>query len=105
MHIDEAAVVLHLHIRVQAEHRQAFFAYVQDAFPVFEAQGDCRGVVYAVAGDPEAYDEVFYYRTEEAYQAGERAIREDPVQVALLQRWRALIAGPPTVVVHRRVLS
>lgn len=103
MRIDEAAVVLHLHIRVKAGHREAFLAYVRDAFPVFEAAGDCLGAVYAVAGDAEAYDEVFYYRTEEAYQAGERAIREDPAQVALLARWRALLDGPPAVAVHRRV--
>lgn len=103
MRIDEAKVVLHLQIRVKAANREAFFAYVRDAFPVFEAGGDCLGAVYAVDGDPDALDEVFYYRTVAAYEAGERAIREDPAQVALLARWRALLEGPPTVVVHRPV--
>ena len=101
MRIDEAAVVLHLHIRVKPENRPAFAAYIADAFPVFEAGGDCRGAVYVDATDPEALDEVFYYRTEAAFQAGERAIQEDPVQVALLARWRALLEGPPRVVVKR----
>ncbi|MFN3430262.1 MAG: putative quinol monooxygenase [Candidatus Sericytochromatia bacterium] len=103
MTIDEAAVVLHLHIRVRDDHRQALMAYVREAFPVFEAQGGCKGVLYQDAGDPERYDEVFYYASEESYQAGERAIQEDPEQVRLLERWRALLAEPPVVKVFRRL--
>lgn len=103
MRIEEAAVVLHLHIRVRAANREAFRAYIREAFPVFEAQGGCKGAVYGDASDPERYDEVFYYLSEESYQAGERAIREDPEQVLLLARWRALLDGPPRVEVFRRL--
>lgn len=103
MRIDQAVVVLHLHIRVAEANRAAFLDYIREAFPIFEAGGECQGAVYAHAGDPELYDEVFYYASEAAYEAGEQAIQNDPVQVALLKRWRALLEGPPTVVVNRRV--
>lgn len=102
MHIDDAAVILHLLIRVKPENLDAFRAYIRDAFPVFERGGDCRGAVYQDARDPERFDEVFYYRTEAAYQEGERGIREEPEQIALLARWRTLLEGPPEVVVQRR---
>lgn len=102
MHVDDAAVVLHLHLRVPLEQQDAFRAYVAEAFPLFEARGDCRGAVYQAADDPAVFDEVFYYATEEAHQAAERAIDEDPIQRELLVRWRALLAGPPVVSVMRR---
>lgn len=103
MNIEAAAVVLHLHIRVKEAQRPALLDYVREAFPVFEAPGGCKGVLYQDASDPERYDEVFYYASEESYQAGERAIQEDPEQVRLLTRWRALLEGPPVVQVVRRL--
>lgn len=103
MTIDDAAVVLHLRIRVRAEHQPAFRDYIREAFPVFEATGGCVGAVYADAADPERFDEVFYYDSEASYQAGERALHEVPEQAALLARWRQLIEGPPVVEVFRRL--
>lgn len=103
MKIDEAAVVLHLHVRVKQENHEAFWQYIRDAFPVFEAAGDCKGMVYVNVDDPESLDEVFYYSSDAAYQAGERAIRENKAQIALLARWRTLLDGPPRVVVQRRM--
>ena len=102
MKIEAAEVVLHLRIRVKADQQPAFQTYLREALPVFEAQGDCQGVVYVDADDPESFDEVFYYASEAAYQAGERAIRENETQIALLARWRALLDGPPQVSVQRR---
>ncbi|HEY9898898.1 MAG TPA: hypothetical protein V6D00_06920 [Pantanalinema sp.] len=102
MTLDDAEVILHLHIRIRQEHHAAFAAYVQDAFPVFEASGACKGAVYVSATDPEVFDEVFYYRDEAAYRAGEAALTSDPAQAALLKRWRELLEGPPRVEVFRR---
>ncbi|HEY9842174.1 MAG: hypothetical protein ACAI44_06825 [Candidatus Sericytochromatia bacterium] len=103
MLISEAAVVLHLHIRVQPEKLTEFWDYVQQAFPVFEARGDCKGMVYAEGDEPGCFDEVFYYQSEAAYLAGEKAIRENPVEIALLAQWRSLLAEAPRVEVQRRV--
>lgn len=100
MRIEQAQVILHLKIRLLPGCDAAFAAYLVDAFPVFEAPGGCKGVVYQL--DDGRFDEVFYYATEADYLAGERAIHEDPAQIALLQRWRALLAGPPEVEVVRR---
>lgn len=97
-----APVILHLRIRVPLARQEAFRAYVAEAFPVFEAGGDCQGAVYRIGDDPEAFDEVFYYASEAAYRAGEAALSTDPRQQALLARWRALLAGPPGVEVVRR---
>lgn len=103
MKLDHAAVVLRLGLRVAKERHADLQAYVTEAFPIFEAPGGTRGMLYQDAADPERFDEVFYYETEAAYQEGERGIREDPVQLALLARWRALLAEPPTVSVWRRL--
>ena len=103
MRIDEAAVVLHLHIRLKPGCRPAFLDYVREAFPVFESGCDCKGAVYALADDPDALDEVFYYRTERDLQQGERLTEHDPVQAALLSRWRKLLDGPPRIEVRRRL--
>ncbi|MBI5536081.1 MAG: hypothetical protein HY898_25395 [Deltaproteobacteria bacterium] len=104
MNIEDAAVVLHLRIRLKPGCMQDFLAYVSDAFPVFEAGCDCKGAVYADARDPEALDEVFYYRTEQDFREGERLTEHDTRQVELLKRWRTLLAGPPQVDVQRRIL-
>ena len=103
MNVEDAEVVLHLHIRVGTESLLAFKSYLEEAFPVFEAASDCRGIVYACTDDPECFDEVFYYRTAEDYERAERALSEDPRQRALIERWRSLIEGPPRVEVCRRL--
>lgn len=102
MTLDDAEVILHLHIRIKRENHDAFAAYIHDAFPVFEANGDCRGAVHVSSADPEVFDEVFYYRDEAAYQAGEAALTSDPVQAELLKRWSELLEGPPRIEVFRR---
>jgi hypothetical protein len=101
MNIQDAAVVLHLRIELLPGMEAAFRDYVQEAFPVFEAAGGCRGAVYVRPGELR-FDEVFHYATEADFEAGERAIHDDPAQVALLARWRAMLAGPPEVEVVRR---
>jgi hypothetical protein len=103
MKIQDASVVLHLRLRLKPGNFDQFLEYVAEAFPVFEAGCDCRGVVYRDDADPDALDEVFYYRTERDFREGERLIDHDPRQVALLQRWRALLDGPPQVQVQRRL--
>lgn len=99
MDINGAAVVLHLQIRVKRENHDAFRRYVDEAFPIFEAQGGCRGMVYVDPHDPESFDEVFYYATVADYEAGEQALH---MHEALLARWRALLEAPPQVTVDFR---
>lgn len=103
MHIQDAAVILHLRFRLKPDARQAFFDYMQDAFPVFEAACDCKGVAYVDAQDADAIDEVFYYRTEADYRTAERLLSEDAAHAALITRWRALLDGAPSVEVQRRL--
>lgn len=88
---------------MKAENQAAFLQYIEEAFPRFMKDGDSLGMIYRSAEDAETYDEVFYYRTEEAYLAGEKAVSEDPETIALLKRWRALLEGPPQVEVHRPI--
>jgi hypothetical protein len=102
MNISDAFIVVHLHIRVKQANQAAFGDYLREALPIFESIGDCQGAVYSDAADPECFDEVFYYASEAAYAAAERAIRENPREIALLARWRALLAEPPKVVLERR---
>jgi hypothetical protein len=103
MDIKDATVVLHLRIRLKPGQREAFLSYVKEAFPVFEAGCDCKGVVYVSDQEPDALDEVFYYRTEVDFCEGERLTEHDPRQADLLTRWRALLDGPPRVEVQRKM--
>lgn len=101
MQIQEATVILHLFIRVMPENWPAFREYVAEAFPIFEAATHSRGAVYQAADDPTWIDEVFYYRTEADFELANRLTEEDPVQLALLARWRVLLAEPPRIEVFR----
>lgn len=100
MKIEDIAVILHLKIEIKPDCLQAFRDYIDKAFPIFEATGGSKGMVYACE-EPNCFDEVFYYQSEEAFQAGDRAIQENPVQAELLKHWRSLLVGPPIVEVRR----
>ena len=60
--------------------------------------------LYEDRAQPSHFDEVGYYASEEDYERSEKAIEEDPVQRALLEEWKSLLAGPPTVRIDKRVV-
>lgn len=101
MTIDEARVVLRLRVKVSPAKRAAFLAFCARAFPVYESVG---GLQMALYEEKEGrFDEVAYYATPADHARSERALEEDPAQRALIAEWRALLEGPPEVLVERRL--
>ena len=98
--ISDAEVVLHLLIEVDARRRRKFLGFCRRAFPVYESVGGCRMALYEDEARPGCFDEVGYYRTKADYRRGEKAIRNDPAQMALIKEWRVLLKGPPAVSVY-----
>lgn len=98
----DAEVVLHLLIEVEPGKRDAFLSFCRRAFPVYESGGGCRMALYEDLSSAGRFDEVGYYLTQADYERGEKAIQEDPAQVALIKEWRGLLKGPPKVSVVKR---
>ena len=83
--IEEATVVLHLEIEIAEENRSKFFDFCRRAFPIYESVGGCKMALYENKSNPGRFDEVGYYKTLENYQRGEYAIKNDPLQSALIK--------------------
>ena len=96
--IADAAVVLHLRVRVAPERRAAFLDFCRRVFPVYEGVGGTRMALYEDPERPGAYD-----ATDDDRRRSEAALESDPAQAALIREWRALLDGPPQVLVFRRV--
>lgn len=98
----ESAVVLHLEVEVRPERRAAFLEFCRRAFPVYESVGGCRMALYEDPKKPGRFFETGFYASRADLERAERALTEDPVQAALIQEWKALLAGPPRVSVVER---
>ncbi len=71
--INEAEVVLNLESEAAPENRERLLAFCRRAFPIYESLG------------------------------GEAAIKDDPIQSALIAEWRALLKTPPRVSVYTKL--
>ena len=100
--IAEAKVVLHLEVEVEQKDRPRFLRFCRKAFPVYESVGGNRMALYEDRAKPGRFDEVGYYKTLADYRRSEAAIRNDPVQAALIKEWRSLLKAPPEVSVFVR---
>lgn len=94
-------ISLHLRIRVAADRREAFLEFLREAIPFYESPGGIRVRLLRDRADPERYIEVVEYESAEAFDRDEQRIAHDPEMRAYLDRWRAIIAGPPEVEVYQ----
>ena len=95
------AITIHLRVRVASARREAFLAFLREAVPFYERPGGIRVRLLRDERDPEAYIEVIEYDTREAYERDQERVEHDPEMRAFLERWRALLDGPPVVEVYR----
>ena len=93
-------IELHLRIRVKEENRDAFLAFLCKAIPYYESPGGIRVRLIRDRADPERYIEIVEYDSNDKFELDEHRIAHDPQMRALLDRWRALLAGPPEVEVY-----
>lgn len=101
--IEEAEVVLNLELEVAPENRQRLLEFCRRAFPIYESGGGTLMMLYEDVANPERFNEVGYYRTWSEYKQGEAAIKNDPVQSALIAEWRVLLKQPPRVSVYTKL--
>ncbi len=95
--IEEAEAILHLEVEVAQENRARFLDFCRKAFPVYESVGGTKMVLYEDKQKTGHFNEVAYYRTTADFQRSEDAIKNDPVQSALIKEWRSLLKNPPKV--------
>ncbi len=88
---------VHLRIKVEPTNRTAFLEFLRQAIPFYERDGETRMSLIEDANQPNSFIEVVEYQTEAAFVRGEEAVRNDPETLKYLERWRALLTGPPIV--------
>ncbi len=93
-------VDLHLRIRVSRDKRAAFDAFLREAIPFYEAPGGIRVRLLEDEGDPTKLIEVVEYASETKYLADRERVTNDKTMGGYLERWRALLDGPPVVEVY-----
>ena len=96
-------ILLHLRIRVQPGRRADLIQFLREAVPFYERPGGIRVLLYEDAADPERFLEVVEYAGEAEYEADQQRVEHDPDMRRYLDRWRALLQGPPEVEVYREV--
>ncbi|TVQ64365.1 MAG: hypothetical protein EA379_01800 [Phycisphaerales bacterium] len=93
-------MTIHLRLRVAAARRDEFLAFLRDAVPFYERPGGIRVRLLRDERDPETYIEVIEYASRDAYERDQQRVEHDLEMRARLQRWRALLEGPPVVEVY-----
>ena len=93
---------LHLRVRVAPENRAAFDAFLREAIPFYESPGGIRIRLLEDRTDPTRLIEVVEYDSREAYERDQKRVESDPRMKVYLERWRALLEGPPVVEVYAR---
>ncbi|HMN39559.1 MAG TPA: GNAT family N-acetyltransferase [Phycisphaerales bacterium] len=93
-------VGVHLRIRVSQEKRAAFDAFLREAIPFYEAPGGIRVRLVEEEGDPTRLIEIVEYASEMKYLADRERVTNDTEMAGYLERWRALLDGPPVVEVY-----
>jgi len=101
LNIMNAAVEIHL--RIRTERRADLFAFLAEAIPFYERPGGIRVRLIERDDDPNRFIEVVEYATVADYEQDQQRVEHDPEMKAYLERWRALLAEPPQVEIHRSV--
>jgi hypothetical protein len=94
-------VVLHLGGRVQPGRLDDLLAFLAEAVPFYERPGGITVSLLTGYDDPEEFIEVVEYADDRTYEADQRRVESDPEMRGYLDRWRALLTGPPRVTVYR----
>lgn len=91
------ARAVHLRIVASAEKQAALLSFLREARPYYEAIPGARVRLLQDERDASRFIELVEYETEEAYAADAERVASDPLMLAYLARWRALLDGPAQV--------
>lgn len=97
-----AVMEIHLRGKVAAGQRPAFELFLAEAIPFYESPGGIRVHVLWDASDSDRFIEVIEYVDQAAHDRDQLRVENDVRMRELLQRWRALLEGPPVVETYLR---
>lgn len=100
--MSDHAIELHLRARVASGRRADLLAFFREGIPFYESPGGIRVRVLFDRKDPDRFIEIIEYETVEIHDRDQERVAHDPEMLAFLDRWRALLDGPPTVEVYER---
>ncbi len=96
-------VFLHLRLRVSSKNLPRLKDFLQKAIPIYEQPGGIKVRLLQDYGDPTRLIELIEYTTLRDYEADQRRVEEDPVQLSLIEEWRQLLSEPPVVEVWKEL--
>ncbi len=96
---------LHLRIRIKPGRRGEFLAFLREATPFYESPGGINIHLFQDLNDDHRFIEMVRYDNESAYRRDQDRVEHDAAMKGYLERWRALLADPPTVEVYRCVAA
>lgn len=88
---------LHLRARVRPGRHEDLRAFLREAIPYYEQPGGIRIRLLWDAADPNRFVEIAEYADQAAYDRDQERVATDPRMLAYVERWRALLAGPPQI--------
>jgi hypothetical protein len=94
-------IELHLRGRAARGRRADLVAFLAEAIPFYEAPGGIRVRLLWDVTDPDQFIEVVEYADVAAHDRDQHRVEHDSRMRDYLQRWRALLDGPPEVVTYR----
>ncbi|MBX3386043.1 MAG: hypothetical protein KF768_05690 [Phycisphaeraceae bacterium] len=90
-------------MRIRSERRGELLAFLREAVPFYERPGGIRVTLWQCRTNADLYIERVEYVSRAAYEADDARVRQDPEMRSYLDRWRAILDGPPEVEVYERV--
>lgn len=92
---------LHLRIRSIPGRHGELVEFLREAVPHYEAPGGIRVSLLQAVDDHDSFVEVVEYADEAAYRRDQERVETEPAMLALLERWRSILAEPPEMTVYR----
>jgi quinol monooxygenase YgiN len=93
-------IELHLRIRVKRGMRSTFFTFLREAIPFYESPGQIQVRLLQDLANDHRFIELVLYGDRAAYERDQHRVENDPEMRRYLERWRALLDGPPVVEVY-----
>ena len=94
---------LHIRLRVAPGRREAYLSFLREGIPYFEGPGGIEVRLLEDKSDDHKFIELILYENEQVYARDRQRVANDPEMKRFLERWRALLAEPPTFDVYRLV--
>lgn len=93
-------IELHLRGRVIESRKADLEEFLAEAIPFYESPGGIRVRVLWDVADADRFIEIIEYADQATHDRDQLRVENDPRMRDLLDRWRALLDGPPVVEIY-----